>query len=68
MQLQQALLYEALPAVSGYRSACIKAFDNLADGAEAFVRYAAVYAVRAALGTPLFENLEPLLQTLSKQS
>ena len=38
MQLQQALLYEALPAVSGHRSAHIKAFDNIADGADAFVR------------------------------
>ena len=48
MQLQQALLYEALPAVSGYRSACIKAFDNIADGADAFVRYPAAYASIAA--------------------
>ena len=38
MQLQQALLFEALPAVSGHRSAHIKAFHNIADGADAFVR------------------------------
>ena len=38
MQLQQALLYEALPTVSGHRSAHIKPFDNIADGADAFVR------------------------------
>ena len=38
MQLQQALLYEAPPAVSGSRPACIKSFDNIMDGADAFIR------------------------------
>ena len=38
MQLQQALLYEAAAAVSGSRSACIKPFDNIIDGADAFIR------------------------------
>ena len=38
MQLQQALLYEAPAAVSGSRPACIKPFDNIVDGADAFIR------------------------------
>ena len=38
MQLQQALLYEAPAAVSGSRPACIKPFDNIIDGADAFMR------------------------------
>lgn len=68
IQLQQALLYEVLPAVSGHRSACIKAFDNIADGAHAFVRYAALIAIRAALGKPLFEELTSFFQTINDQS
>ncbi len=38
MQLQQALLYKAPAAVSGSRPACIKPFDSIIDGADAFVR------------------------------
>ena len=38
MQLQQALLYEAPAAAVGSRPACIKPFDNLVDGADAFIR------------------------------
>lgn len=39
LQLQQAMLYEAPPApVSSTRTACIKPFDSIVDGSDAFIR------------------------------